>query len=87
MKKLVLSTRNQHKIKEVEAILNTCLSSPVTLLSLDDIGLYGEIEEDAKKNIKYSFLNEKNEVQNHSNNLIFRIVVARQYKFCCWVLA
>ena len=46
MKKLVLSTRNKHKIKEVEAILNTCLSSPVELLSLDDIGLTGEIEED-----------------------------------------
>ena len=46
MKKLVLSTRNKHKIKEVEAILNTCLASPVELLSLDDIGLTGEIEED-----------------------------------------
>jgi XTP/dITP diphosphohydrolase len=45
MKKLVLSTRNQHKIREVEAILNTCLSSPVEILSLDDIGLTEEIEE------------------------------------------
>ncbi len=45
MKRLVLSTRNKHKIKEVEAILNECLSSPVELLSLDDIGLTGEIEE------------------------------------------
>lgn len=45
MKKLVLSTRNQHKIKEVEAILNECLTSPVVLLSLDDIGLTSEIEE------------------------------------------
>lgn len=45
MKKLVLSTRNKHKIKEVEAILNDCLKKTVTLLSLDDIGLTGEIEE------------------------------------------
>ena len=45
MKKLVLSTRNQHKIKEVETILNNCLSANVTLLSLDDIGLVEEIEE------------------------------------------
>lgn len=45
MKKLVLSTRNQHKIKEVEAILNACLKTPVEILSLDDIELYGEIEE------------------------------------------
>ena len=58
----------------------------------DNIKLKNEIlvcfrRQDTKKNIKYSFLNEKIEVQNHSNNLIFRIVVARQYKFCCWVLA
>ncbi len=45
MTKLVLSTRNKHKIKEVEAILSECLSTPVELLSLDDIALFGEIEE------------------------------------------
>ncbi len=45
MAKLVLSTRNQHKIREVEAILNECLDTPVELLSLDDIELFGEIEE------------------------------------------
>ncbi len=45
MDKLVLSTRNKHKIKEVEAILNECLDFPVELLSLDDIELFTEIEE------------------------------------------
>lgn len=48
MNKLVLSTRNKHKIKEVEAILNECLDKKVELLSLDDIELFGEIEEDGK---------------------------------------
>ena len=37
--------------------------------------------QDTKKNIKYSFLNEKNVVQNLSKNLISCIVVARQYEF------
>ena len=46
MKKLVLATRNNHKIKEVSAILNECLSEEIELLSLDDIGLEGEIVED-----------------------------------------
>ena len=48
MKKVVLSTRNKHKIKEVEAILSECLKEPVELLSLDDIGFFDDIEEDGK---------------------------------------
>lgn len=44
MEKLVLSTRNKHKIKEVEAIIKE-LGVDVKLLSLDDIELFEEIEE------------------------------------------
>ncbi len=46
MKKLVLSTRNKHKIKEVETILTECLGAQVEILSLDDIKFYDEIVED-----------------------------------------
>lgn len=46
MKKLVLSTRNKHKIKEVGAILSECLGVQMEILSLDDIGFYDEIVED-----------------------------------------
>ena len=42
--KLVLASRNRHKIKEIQAVLNE-LGLDVTLLSLDDIGYEGEIEE------------------------------------------
>ncbi len=45
MNKFVLSTRNQHKIEEVKAILSECLTTPFELLSLDDIGFTDEIEE------------------------------------------
>ena len=48
MKRIVLSTRNLHKIKEVEAILSECLGMQVEILSLDDIGLFGDIVEDGK---------------------------------------
>ena len=43
--KLVLASRNKKKIAEVEAILVARLPD-VSVLSLDDIGLVGEIEED-----------------------------------------
>ena len=43
--KLVLASRNKKKIAEVEAILAARLSG-VSVLSLDDIGLVGDIEED-----------------------------------------
>ena len=43
--KLVLASRNRHKIKEIERVLASCGVSDVELLSLDDIGYEGEIEE------------------------------------------
>jgi len=43
--KLVLASRNRHKIKEIERVLLSCGVSGVELLSLDDIGYEGEIEE------------------------------------------
>lgn len=43
--KLVLASRNRHKIREIEAVLRGCGIDNVELLSLDDIGYSGEIEE------------------------------------------
>ncbi len=43
--KLVLASRNKHKIKEIEAVLRSSGLSDIELLSLDDIGYTGEIEE------------------------------------------
>ena len=42
---LVIASRNAHKIKELEAILKESLAN-VKLLSLDEAGVFGEIEED-----------------------------------------
>ena len=42
---LVIASRNAHKIKELEAILRESLAD-VKLLSLDEAGIFGEIEED-----------------------------------------
>lgn len=42
---LVIASRNQKKIRELEALLSRYVSG-VTLLSLDDVGIEGEIEED-----------------------------------------
>lgn len=43
--KIVLASRNRHKIAEIERVLKESGVTGVTLLSLDDIGYYGEIEE------------------------------------------
>ena len=45
MLELVLASRNRHKIAEIERVLGECGVNDVTLLSLDDIGFDGEIEE------------------------------------------
>ncbi len=42
--KIVLATRNKHKIKEFQALLSQYVSG-IELLSLDDAGVPGEIEE------------------------------------------
>ena len=42
---IVIASRNQHKIGELQALLSRYLED-VTLLSLDDIGYEGDIEED-----------------------------------------
>lgn len=44
MLKLVLASRNQKKIRELETFLSE-ISSDIKILSLDDIGFTGEIEE------------------------------------------
>ncbi|MBQ7779025.1 MAG: XTP/dITP diphosphatase [Clostridia bacterium] len=42
---IVLASRNRHKIAEIERVLKESGVNDVTLLSLDDIGYHGEIEE------------------------------------------
>ena len=42
--KIVLASRNQKKIKELRTLLSQSFSQ-VEILSLDDVGIYGEIEE------------------------------------------
>lgn len=44
---LVIASRNQKKIRELEALLSRYVSG-VKLLSLDDVGIEGEIEEDGE---------------------------------------
>ena len=43
--KIVLASRNQKKIKELKTLLSESFSE-VEILSLDDVGIHGEIEED-----------------------------------------
>ncbi len=43
--KIVLASRNQKKIKELKTLLSESFPT-VEILSLDDVGIYGEIEED-----------------------------------------
>lgn len=45
MIKLVLATRNKNKIHEFKALFKEYSDLDITVLSLDDIGFYGEIEE------------------------------------------
>lgn len=42
---IVIASRNKHKISELEALLAKYIDG-VKLLSLDDVGFYGDIEED-----------------------------------------
>jgi XTP/dITP diphosphohydrolase len=44
--KIVLASRNKKKIKELETLLGALPSMEIEVLSLDDIGYAGEIEED-----------------------------------------
>ena len=43
--KIVLASRNKKKISELQTLLSKYIES-IEILSLDDVGLYGEIEED-----------------------------------------
>ena len=45
--KIVLASRNAKKIKELREILSASIED-VEILSLDDVGIYGEIEEDGE---------------------------------------
>ena len=42
---IVIASRNKHKISELEALLSKYVEG-VKLLSLDDVGLHGDVEED-----------------------------------------
>ena len=43
--KIVLASRNRHKIDEIKRVLTECGLEGIEILSLDDIGYEGEIEE------------------------------------------
>ncbi len=43
--KVVLASRNQKKVAELQRLLDAELGERITLVSLDDVGIYGEIEE------------------------------------------
>ena len=45
--KIVLASRNKHKISELQSLMSEYLSD-IEILSLDDVGIHGEIEEDGK---------------------------------------
>ena len=45
MVKIVLASRNKKKIHELKGLIKASLDTDVEVLSLDDIGVYGEIEE------------------------------------------
>ena len=45
MKKVVLATRNKNKVNEFKAFFKQLSELDITVLSLDEIGYYGEIEE------------------------------------------
>ncbi len=48
MIKVVLATRNKNKINELRNFFKELSTLDITVLSLDDIGYYGEIEENGK---------------------------------------
>lgn len=48
MIKLVLSTRNKHKVQEFRSLFKEFSDLDISVLSLDDIGYYGDIEENGK---------------------------------------
>ena len=45
--KIVLASRNKHKISELQALLSKHVEG-IEILSLDDVGIYGEIDENGK---------------------------------------
>ena len=53
--KIVLASRNAKKIKELREILSSAISD-VEILSLDDVGIYGEIEEDGESFEENAFI-------------------------------
>ena len=45
--KIVLASRNKHKISELQALMSKYIDG-VEILSLDDVGIYGDIEENGR---------------------------------------
>ena len=48
---IVIASRNKHKISELEALLSKYVEN-VKLLSLNDVGLFEDVEEEAEFNIR-----------------------------------
>ena len=42
---MVLASRNKGKLRELQALLTECLGDVIELKSLDEVGIFGEIEE------------------------------------------
>ena len=42
---MVLASRNKGKLRELQALLTECLGDVIELRSLDEVGIFGEIEE------------------------------------------
>ena len=53
--KIVLASRNKHKIGELQALMSKYIDD-VEILSLDDVGIYGEIEEDGESFEENAFI-------------------------------
>ncbi len=56
MMKAVLASRNRNKIRELQEMLSSSIPGGVTLLSLDDIGFSGDIEENGKTFSENAFI-------------------------------
>ena len=55
---IVIASRNKHKISELEALLSKYIEG-VKLLSLDDVGLFEDIEEDGESFEENAFIKAK----------------------------
>ncbi len=56
--KIVLASRNAHKIKELQTLLSQYIED-IEILSLDDVGIFGEIEENGSTYLENAMIKAK----------------------------